>query len=136
MIVKTINGKERSFEFGTRTFVFIHQETGVNVIDEVFERLANHRKKLNRKPEDPIFEEEAIASQVEHIDFIVKVVYACAKTGSELNDQPIDFTLAKAYGWFDEMGFEESMDLLNSLISVYAEKNLKAPVTGLKKEAA
>lgn len=137
MILKEISGKKRAFEFGTRTFVFIHELTGVKVIDEVFERLANKRKKLEIKPgdNDP-FESEPIVSEIEHIEFIVKFMFACAKTGSEFNDEPIDYSLAKVYSWFDELGYENSMNLLNQLIEVYAEKNLKAPLGGLKKEAA
>jgi len=137
MIVKEIAGRNRFFEFGTRTFVFIHQETGISVIDDVFERLANRRKRKDEVKEgESIFEEALIVSQIEHIEYIVKVFYACAKTGCELSDEPIDFNLAKVYSWFDHLGYEQAMALLNNLIEVYTAKNFKALTAGLKKEAA
>lgn len=137
MIVKEIFGKPRSFEFGTRTFVFLHELTGVKVIDEVFECLANKRK--NTEPTtDPekALSMDPIMSEIEHLDFISKFVFACAKTGAELSDEPIDFNEGKVSAWIDEIGLAASLEIMNTLIQTYTEKNLKAPIKGPQQKAA
>lgn len=134
MIEKTLDGKIRAFIFSTRTFVFIRELTGVDDIDEVFQRLVNRKKKVDG--EDVSFTEVPIVSHIAHVDFLVKVLLSCAKTASERQKEPIDFDESDIYAWYDEMGVEESFNLINNLTLSYVSKNLKGLTVNPKQEAA
>jgi len=132
MISRNIEGRERFFEFGMRTFVFIHKLTGVNDMPEVFERLANKK----RSEVEGEFLDEAIMGQIEHMEFVAKFLFAAAKTASELNEEPIDYNEGSIYAWIDTMGWSDCLSLIQELSEIYILKNLKAPRQGPKKEIA
>lgn len=135
MIEREIDGTTRRFVFGTLTFKILKDITGVKKINEVFERLVNKRVKSDATVSD-VFEEDAIADEVDHIDFIVSFLFACAKTASDLKGDVVDFNITKVYGWFDSLGMTSAMNLIKELTEIYTEKNRPAPETGQSKEAA
>lgn len=141
MTTEEINGVKRSFLLGTKTFVYIHELTGVSKIDEVFERLVNKRKKKNLTIEnfDPsnVFEDEPIECEIKHLDFVSKVFFCLAKTGAEVSGSPVDFTEAITSYWIDVIGYKKATDIVNNCIESFNgvnEKNALAPrISGLKK---
>ncbi len=135
MIEREIDGITRRFVFGTLTFKILKDIAGVKKINEVFERLVNKRVKKGATEID-VFEEEAIADEIGHIDFIVEFLFACAKTAADLKGDAVDFNITKVYGWFDSLGMNSAMSLIKELTEMYTEKNRPALETGQSKEAA
>ena len=135
MIVRDIEGKAREFVFGTLTFKILKDVAGIKSINEVFERLANKRMKKHAIDGD-VFENDPISDDIDHQEFIVEFLFACAKTACDLKQEAVDFSVSRVYGWFDEMGVSSSMSLIQDLTKMYTEKNQPAPVAGQDKEAA
>lgn len=137
MIIEEINGVNRSFLMGTKTFVYIHELTGVTKISEVFERLVNKRKKVDGKGNE-YFDDQPIECEIKHIDFLSKVFFCLAKTGAGASGFPVDFTEDSASYWLDVIGMERGLWIVNSCVEVYndmSKKNALAPMEGLKKTA-
>jgi len=123
MIEREIDGHKRGFIFGTHTFRILRDLTGINSIEEVFERL------VNKKVVDG--EEIEVSNQIDHIGFLCTFLYACAKHYNQSNKIPLDFEEVNVSDWVDDMGLADSMKLVLELIQTYSLKNLRAPVTGL-----
>lgn len=123
MIERDISGHNRGFIFGTHTFRILRDLTGINSIEEVFERLVNKKTVEGTEVE--------VSNQIDHIGFICTFLFACAKHYNQSNKIPIDFEEVNVSDWVDELGLADSMKLVFELIKTYSLKNLKAPVTGL-----
>lgn len=128
MIKRTIAGEERGFLFGTYTLKIIREVTGIEIIEDVFYGIANFTwlDRENGVKSDPI------RSQIDHMQFLNSVLYACAKHAciSEGKEHK-HINEALVSDWMDELGLKEAMNLLTELIKSYTAKNVKAPVTGL-----
>lgn len=135
MIEREIDGVTRRFVFGTYTIKILKEIAGVKSINEVLEKLVNKRKKQDAVLGD-VFEDEDIADSVDHQDFIVKFLYACAKNACMLKGITVDFSEVNLYEWFDLLGTESAMLLIKELVEIYTEKNRPAPQAGQSKEAA
>lgn len=125
MSEREISGRKRYFQFGTYTFKIIRQQTGVDTVEEVFNRLANKKKNESG-------EEVKILSQIDHIDYLSQFLFSCAKHAALALKEEIDFTELDVSDWMDEIGYDSAMRLVTELIEAYAdvEKNHKAPVMG------
>jgi hypothetical protein len=134
MISEEILGKRRSFVLGTKTFKYLHELTGIATINEVFERLVNKRK-IIAEDGDVKFSEEPLVTEIEHLDFMAKTFYCLAKTGSELNDEPVDFNEIKTTHWIDIIGYTRASEIILQSVEAYTEKNRIAPMTGQTKAA-
>jgi phosphopentomutase len=107
MIVKKIDDKERSFEFGTYTFKVIDKMTGVKNVKDVFSRLGNN-----------------------DMPFLMVIVYACAINACRINKTEVDFNDDDVYDWADKLTMPVVEEMMVELIQAYKIKNQKAPETG------
>lgn len=129
-----INGKTRHFEFGTYTFKIIRELIGIKHVEEVFDGIRNSRfvkdedgkiryHEILDDDGDEVPMTEPVYSQVEHIEYIVTWLFACAKHGSKIAKEEIDFDDADVSGWLDDIGFQATQELMGDLIRSYKEKN-------------
>ena len=109
-----ISGKTRGFEFGTYTFKLIAEETGINTVEGVFNALVPTEEDVKQI----------------NMSFMSSFCFCCAKHYALIKKEKIDFTEIDVAGWLDELGFLESSNIIQDLIKIYSEKNLKAPETG------
>jgi hypothetical protein len=114
MIEKEISGKVRGFKCGTYTFTIIRELTGVDTVQEVFRRL---------------FPIPGAETSIENLDFINKFYFACAKHYCKSKKIEVDFEEVDVQDWIEELGADESLDVMSNLLKTYSEKNLKAPET-------
>lgn len=110
MIEKEIGGVKRGFELGTKTFVYIAEQTGEVDVRKVIQRLTTG-----------------------DVKFIVSVGFCFAKHYDlrVARKEKIEYTEDDVYDWVDEVGLKNFSDeIIAPLLKVYAEKNLMAPAMG------
>ena len=114
MIEIEVNGEKKGFVFGTNTFRIIRGVTGIQSMEDVMTGLGNIDKKR---------------SQLEHVEFINDFLWSCAQDYARKMKLSMEFTTADVSDWMDEIGLQETMNIVAELIKSYHEKNLKAPRT-------
>jgi|SRR6478609_1687860 len=107
-----VYGKSRGFIFGTYTLKIIREQTGINTVEELWQRL---------------FPDQQKETSIEYLDFLTKFFYCCALHYTKSKKQEVDFSEIDVSDWLDEIGKEKSLEIFSELVKTYTEKNMTAP---------
>lgn len=124
MIEREILGKKRGFIFGMRSIRTIGKLTGCEFVEDILIGVGNLR--INGK------DNVRIRSQMDHLDFICKFLYGCARHYAESQRQEVDFSADDVFDWMDEMGPTGYAEVTRGLVLTYMDQQKKAmaPMTG------
>lgn len=119
MIEKEINGKKYGFHFNFYAWGMAEEEIGLP-LDDILKVLGPDTDNKGNKIVKP---------SNSRLKIICSLIYIGAKNYHESKGIPIDFKVNDIGDWLEEIGFIESMKILESALKMMIPKNIAAPQT-------